>query len=636
MLQAIRDRVSGIVAIFVLGLLAVPFMFFGIDQYFATVPQDAVATVGDSEITVVEFQNEFQRYRAELRARQGEAYDELQANSPVARREFLESMIDRQLLINHASQAGVAVSPATIAEVIRQVPAFQVNGQFSAELYRQQIAASGRSVVAFERELARDLVSRQLPTGIGSSVIVTEADIDRWLRVQMEQRNVALLRIDSTPFLAPDEISDEQVRAFYEANTAQFMRPAEVSVEYLVLDTNRMAETLEIDDEVLRERYEATRDRFMTQERRKASHILIAAGDQRSSEEARQLAAELKQKLEAGEEFAALAEEYSDDPVSAGQGGELGWIEPDVMMPAFEDALFALDDPGQVSEPVETEFGWHLIRLDEIEAPRGQSFEEARAEILNEVRAERADDMYVEMTERLIDLIYADPTGLPAIAEDLGIELQTAGPYSRATAEGVLAEPAVLDATFSDLVLIDRQASEPVEVGRNRAVVVRVTEHRPEQPRELEAVRAEIVSRLAREAAIETARERADALVGQMRAGEADMKQLADADETLTLEQREVTRRSFDLGADLIDALFRMPVPENEEPVYDVLSDGNRWIVARLDKVVPGDPASADPARRQSARQQIRFSRASREVDGLMQWLRDNTEITVAADRLNQ
>lgn len=636
MLQAIRDRVSGIVAIFVLGLLAVPFMFFGIDQYFATVPQDAVATVGDSEITRVEFQGEFQRYRAQLRARQGEAYDELQANSPVARREFLESMIERQLLVEYARKAGIAISPSTIAEVIRQVPAFQVDGQFSPDVYRQRVASGGRSVVTFEQDLARDLLVQQLPSSVSSSVIVTEADVDRWLRVQMEQRDVALLRIDSEPYLDPEAVTDEKVRTYYDANTAQFMRPAEVSVEYVVLDTNEMAESLEIDDQELRERYEATRDRFMTPERRRASHILVTDGEDRSDNEARQLAEDLRQRIEAGEAFAALAGEYSDDPGSAGQGGDLGWIEPDVMMPEFEEALYAIAEPGQVSDPVETEFGWHLIQLDEIDPPRGKSFAEARAEILDEIRAERADDMYVEMTERLIDMIYADPTGLPAIAGDLGLELETAGPYSRGTAEGVLADPAVLDATFSDLVLIDRQASEPVEVDRNRAVVVHVTDHRPEQPRALDDVREEIVSRLARESAIEVARERADALVEQMRSGEAEMQQLADADDALTLELREVTRRSFELGGAVLDELFRLPVPGDDGPVYDVIRDGNGWVVARLDAVTPGDPASADQARRDSARQQILFSRSSREFDGLMQWLRANTEITIAAERLDQ
>jgi len=305
-------------------------------------------------------------------------------------------------------------------------------------------------------------------------------------------------------------------------------------------------------------------------------------------------------------------------------------------MPEFEEALYAIAEPGQVSDPVETEFGWHLIQLDEIDPPRGKSFAEARAEILDEIRAERADDMYVEMTERLIDMIYADPTGLPAIADDLGLELETAGPFSRGTAEGVLADPAVLDATFSDLVLIDRQASEPVEVDRNRAVVVHVTDHRPEQPRALDDVREEIISRLARESAIEVARERADALVEQMRSGQAEMQQLADADDALTLELREVTRRSFELGGAVLDELFRLPVPGDDGPVYDVIRDGNGWVVARLDAVTQGDPASADQARRDSARQQILFSRSSREFDGLMQWLRANTEITIAAERLDQ
>lgn len=632
MLQAIRDRVTGIVAIFVLGLLAIPFVFFGLDSYIQSVPQDAVAQVGDSEIKVSEFQAEFSRYRAQLRQQQGDAYDELQANRPEARREFLETMIDRRLLLQHVQSMGMAISANTIADVIRNVPAFQIDGRFDPEIYRQRIAASGQSASSFERELASDLLIQELPAAVSSSVIVTDADIDRWLRVQMEKRQISFATIQSQSFSDDVSIAESEIEAFYDENQGQFMRPERVSVEYIELDTRDMAATMEIDEDVLRQRYEATQARFMTAERRRASHILITAGNERTEDEARALAQSLAERLEGGEDFGALAEEYSDDPGSAGQGGDLGWIEPDVMMPEFEAALYDLER-GEVAGPVETEFGYHLIRLDEIDAPRGQTFAEARSQILEEVREERAEDLYIELSERLIDLVYADPTGLEAVAEDLGLQLQQAGPFSRFSAEGVMANPRVLDAVFSDLVLLERQASEPVEIDPNHAVVVRVTEHQPSEPRPLEDVADEIRSRLERDAAREAARAYATNLVERVQSGDETLEQVAEA-EALELQQQEATRRSFELGSQVLDTLFSLPRPAEGDSAFEVIPNANNWMLVRLEDVMPGNPEEADDAQRQSARQQIRFTRSSLEFEGLLQWLRENTEISVVEQRL--
>jgi len=632
MLQAIRDRMTGIVAFFILGLLAVPFMFFGVDQYFATVPQDAVATVGESEITVNQFQREFQRYRAQQRENLGERYDDARASSPQARREFLESLINRELLAEYARTQQLAISSSAVADVIRGIQAFQVGGQFNPEVYRQQILASGQSVAAFERDLARDLQIQQLPQGVAGSTLVTEADVDRWLRIQNETRSVAMLTIESAAFRDQIEIAEEDIERFYQDNQDQFMRPERVTVQYAVLDTSDMAASIEIDEQELRQRYEATQDRFMTAERRRAAHILLTADDGQDDAALQARAEELRQQLAEGADFAALAEQFSDDPVSAEQGGDLGWIEPDVMMPEFEQALFALE-PGEISEPVQTEFGWHLIRLTDVEPPRGQTFAEARSVIEDEIRAERADELYIEQTERLIDLVYADPTGLAEIADDMGLELETTGPFSRFNAPGALADPAVLEAIFSDLVLIDRQTSEPIEVDRNRAVVVRVTDHEPAAPRPLEDVRDEVRERLVRQAATEAAEIHARSLAESALAGERTLAEIAAAEE-LALEQREVTRRSFEVGGQVLRRLFQLPAPGDDQPVVEVIPSGANWMLVRLDSVTPGDPAAADPAQRDSARQQVAFARSSREFDGLLQWLRENIDVSVAEDRL--
>ncbi|NKI34235.1 hypothetical protein HFP89_03525 [Wenzhouxiangella sp. XN79A] len=632
MLQAIRDRVTGVVAFIILGLLAVPFLFFGVDSYIRDVPQDVIAEVGDQTITITEFQTEFARYRAQLRDQLGENYNDIEVNRPERRREYLEQMIDQRLLAGYAQELGLTISPATLLEVIRGVPAFQINGRFDPEIYRQRLQASGQSIQRFEQELRRDLLLQELPAAVSASSFVSDAAVDDWLRIQQQAREVALLDIDSASYRDPDAVTEEAIATYYEENSDQFMRPEEIAVEYIELETPAMVADEELDEDELRDRYEAVKARFMTAEERRAAHILINVGDARSEAEAESLATSVRERLAAGEDFATLAEELSDDPVSAADGGNLGWLEPGIIDDAFDEVLFSMA-PGDISDPVRSEFGWHLIRLDEVREPRGQTFDEARDQIAEELRAERAEDLYFELSERLIDLVYADPTGLAAIAEDLGLELRTAGPFSRFSAEGVLADPAVLDAAFSDLVLIERQASEPIEVGDNHAVVVRVTEHRPSTPRELALVADEIRQRLAGEAAQEAAREYGETLIERVRSGEATLAEVAEA-ESLELEERTVTRRDFDLGGAVREGIFRMLEPVDGETRYELIDRGQGWTLVALRGVTPGDPASADDAQRTNARQQLRFAWTGREVQGLLAWLRANTEIIVADDRL--
>ena len=369
MLQAIRERVTGIVAIFVLGLLAVPFLFFGMESYMRAVPQDAVAVVGDDEISTSEFQTEFARHRAQLRREMGDDYDDIATNQPEFRREFLESMIDELLLRQHTDDLGLIVSDRAIAEILRTIPQFQIEGRFNPEAYRMALSAAGQTPRSFERDLREDVMTRMVPSALADSVVVTQSEIDRLISLQNQTRRIAKVEIPAGRFRENIEVSEADIESYYQDNLQAFTTDEQVSLAYVELraDDLTIEETLEEDE--LRRRYEAARQRYMTPEARRASHILIETGEERDALAARELAEELARRIEEGESFSELAEEYSDDPGSRAQGGELGWIEPEDMVSAFEDALYALDEAGEVSEPVETRFGWHLIRLEEIRPP---------------------------------------------------------------------------------------------------------------------------------------------------------------------------------------------------------------------------------------------------------------------------
>lgn len=629
MLQAIRDRVTGIIAIFVLGLLAVPFLFFGMESYMRAVPQDSVAVVGDAEISSSEFQTSFAQYRRQQREQLGEDYDDIEMSQPEARREHLESMIDEALLQQYARDLGLEVGDRMVAEMIRGIEAFQVGGQFNTDAYQRALQASGQTPASFERELRSDVLTRLIPGALSDSVVVTESEIDRLIALQNETRQIAMVQIPLSRFHDEIEITEADVEDHYQDNLDTYTTEEAVRLAYVELD----AEDLELDatlsDEELRQRYEAASQRYLTPEARRASHILIEGN---GDSEAR--AREIHQQIVDGDSFEDLAREHSDDPGSSDQGGELGWIEPDDMIEGFEDALYALEEAGDVSEPVETRFGWHIIRLDEIRPPEGMSFEEARGEILEDYVAREREELYMELSERMIDLVYADDSSLEPLAEELDLEIQYTDRITRAGADsGIASNAQVVEEAFSDLVLIDGAVSDPIELEDNRQVAIKIEEHFPSEPRPLEEVADDIRDELLEQRAREMAEDYAQELVEAAGDDGSQLEEVAEDESLEFVEHDSVGRNEFQLGPNLVQDLFRLPRPGSTPDVH-VLSGPDFQAVVRLESVADGNPAAASEQERDMMRRQLRFVRLNDEISGLIDRLREEIDVQVVEDRL--
>lgn len=634
MLQAIRERVTGIVAIFVLGLLAVPFLFFGLDSYMRGVPQDAVAVVGDAEISSSEFQTSFAQYRQRLRQQLGDRYSELETNQPAVRREHLEGMIDQLLLRQYADRIGLRVSDRAVARIIHDIPAFQIEGQFNEDVYVQALRGAGETPRSFQESLREDIQTRLIPQAVSESAVVTETEVDRLISLQRQTRQVSLIAIGAEQFDEQVEITDEDVESYYQENIDSFTTQERVRLAYVELQPEDLIEEASLTEEELRQRYEAARQRYLTPEARRASHILITPEEAGGEEAARARAEELRERIAAGESFEELAAEFSDDPVSAEQGGDLGWIEPEDMVDAFEEALYDLESAGSVSQPVETQFGWHVIRLEEIRPPQGMSFEEARPEILEEHLQRQREELYIEMSERMVDLVYADDSSLEPLAEELGLEIRETDWFTRAGAdEGIAANEEVVQAAFSDLVLLDKAVSDPIEIERNHMVAVRVLEHEPAEPRPLEEVSDQIRQRLLSERSREMAQERAEALRERIATGDATLESVAEAEGLEVVSIESLGRNDFQQGPMFIREVFRLPAPGGEPTLHVVPRQGG-YAVVRLEAVQPGNPAEAGESEREMVRRQIRMSRTQEALEGLLTRLREETEISVVEDRL--
>ncbi len=674
MLQQIRERISGIVAIIIFGFLGILLIPFGAQNFNQVRTPDAVARVGDSDVTRTEFETSFNNYRQRLRQLLGANFDEFAYSQPLVRRQHLESVIDQRLLELYAQDSGLAIPPAQLTETVQGIPAFQVAGIFNETIYRQALANQRLDEASFLSDLRGNLATQALSGSLQTSVQPTETEIDAMLELQNQTRNIDYALFPASVHLDSVTIDDAEVEAYYNENSNQFMQPEQVALSYVEVDAADFSVTEELDEQLLQDRYEANVSRFITPERRQASHILLTLdndADEQTEADAQSLAESLVQRIRDGEDFAALAEEFSQDPGTSSTGGDLGWIDPGngIMPQNFEDTLYALED-GAVSDPVRTGFGYHVILLTGIEPSTGKSFEDAREELEEEARADLAERQYLDVADELVDLSFEQPDALQPVADELGLDLQETELFSRTGGAGLTARPEIIEAAFSDLLLLEQSNSDPIQLGPNHMVVARVSEHVPATPRPLEEVEVEVRNILQRQKASQLAREEAEAALAAATAEGSTLEQAiaaiaapvaietdteadtetdtgteADDDnqaaaspavaETALVHEENLSRNDFQLGQTFLEAVFAMNLGADQTGVIQAVpQNGQDWAIVRLNSITSGDPTTASEAERQRLSQQLQRSLVSEERTGLLDQLRERYEITVYEDRL--
>ena len=637
MLNTLREKTSGWIAFFILAAVSIPFAFFGINNYFEARTETYVAKVGEEEITPQEFRTEFDRYRAQIRQMQGEGFDESYFDQPTVKREVLDRMIDEELLAQAAQRAGAQISDARLREEIQKVPAFQgMDGKFSYQQYQSLLSSQRETERSFEERVRRDLNLRELPVQVAASAIVGEADVDRFIVLRDQKRD---FRWALVPRQAAEKTpTDAEVAAYYEAHKDEFMTAEQVALEYVEIDAAKLTVENKPDEAALKARYEEQKSRYGQPEQRMASHILVkvdANADAAAQKAAQTKAAELSAQARSGKDFAELAKSSSDDQGSKAQGGDLGAIERGTMQPAFEDALFAMKEAGEISEPVRSDEGYHVIKLREIKAEQVRPFEEVRAEIENEMLESEREHAFAEVSGQLIDKVYSDPNALGATAESLGLEVGHTALFSRQGGEGIAANPLVVRAAFSDPVLVEGNVSDAVDLGTNHIVLLRAEEHKPAAVRPLEEVRADIVARITQEA--ET--ERTKALAASLReelAGGAAFEAVAQKAGATIETATGVGRSALNLDAALAAKAFALPRPKSAAaPVRDVveLRPGD-YALVEVTQVVDGDAKAVAADERERVRNQLLQGLQVAESRALLAALRAETEIQVAEDRM--
>ena len=659
MLQKLRDNTSGWIATVIIGLLVVPFAFVGLEQYAVQRTDNHVAQIDappdwwqsapswwpaslfwdHEQITVDEFRTSYEQARQQARDQQGEAFDARAFETADNKRAILDGLIDQRIQRMAASHSGVVVSDALMRKTIQEIPAFQVDGKFNADRYQLALASQipAQTPREFERLVRESLQQSLVAEGVRASNFATPSEFERLIRLLGEKRDVSLVVI---PAPAPDVgvVSAVEIKRWYDTHAAAYRAHETVAIEYVELQAATMAPPPPADEASLRQRYEKESSRFVEQEQRLASHILVRV--EPGADAAAQKAAELKaaqlatQAKTAGADFAALARASSDDAGSKATGGDLGWVGKGMMVGPFENALFAMKS-GEISAPVKSDFGWHVIQLRELKAGAQESFEQAREALaLEQAEADR-DRAFNDLSSRLVDLVYKDPSSLTPAARTLNLPVQKLGPFPRQGATGIAANPAVQRAAFSDTLIQDGTVSDPIEIAPNHSVMIRVTAHAPERTQPLAQVREQVIAAVRADRTAKAAAKEADALLARVRAGETLDAVAASKGLPAPQQVPAVPRGAPVIDPSVSEAVFAVPAPPAGKiaPGKTALPNGQVVLFA-VTNVTPGNLDDVPPDQRTTLQQQLEQVGGMSDTQALVQALRKRMKIKVVEANL--
>lgn len=575
MLQNIRDNSQGWIAKTIIGVIVALMALTGFDAIFqATTHKNEAAKVNGEEISQNELSQAVDMQRRQLMQQLGKDFDASLLDEKMLRESALKGLIDRKLLLQGAEQSKFAFSEAALDQVILQTPEFQVDGKFSSDRFDQVIRQLGYSRMQFRQMLAQEMLIGQLRAGVAGSGFVTDAQVLAFARLEKQTRDFATLNIKADPSTV--KLTDDEVKAYYDEHAKEFMTPDQVVIDYLELKKSSFFDQVAVKDEDLQAAYQ--KEIANLSEQRRAAHILIEVNDKTTEAQAKAKIEEVQARLAKGEKFEALAKEFSQDPGSANNGGDLGYAGPGVYDPAFEKALYSLNKD-QVSEPVRTDFGFHLIKLLGVEAPEVPTLASLKDKLTRELKTQQVEQRFVEATKQLEDSSF-EASDLAQPAQDLKLTVHTSKPFGREGGEGVAANRAVVTAAFSTEVLEEGANSTAIELDPETVIVLRAKEHLKPAQLPLESVATAIRAQLTKEHASAAAKTKAEQLIASLRDGKTPLDKAVDGQSWKVTEAANRAQEGVDPA--VLQALFRMPKPAaKDKPTFTsvTLADGSLTIV---------------------------------------------------------
>ncbi len=631
MLQSIRDRAQGIIIWTIVGLIIITFALFGLSSYLSGSAKAIVATVNGVEISETELLREYQNAQQRLQQMLGANYRADLFNEQLMKEQVLEGLIQRELINQQLDAEKFHVAPQQVVATLQKMPAFlDANGEFSPENYRRVLAVQGMPAELFEMQLARDIANEQLRNGIVRTTFITEAEEQRYQSLQEQQRKIGYLRIPQQRYLAEIKISEEEITAYYQQHPDEFSTPEEVSVDYIELSLVDLAKQVDVSDAEVRDFYDQHQENYISQqEQRKVRHILINVDADVDDQTARKKIEAIATRLKNGEDFAAIAKAESQDPGSASQGGDLGFITPGLMDKAFEQAAFQLGKD-ELSLPIRTRFGYHLIEVTDIKPAKLQAFDEVKAQIRKDLQTQQAEQRFYEEVDKLNNLSYENPDSLIPVAEQLGLPVKQSPLFTASGGEGLFSNDRIVTAAFSDEVLQQNRNSDLLELSDASVVVLHLREHKIAALRSLDEVKTLIVGRIKQQQARELANKDAKEALARLAGGEEPAKVASEyqqkwQDVGFIKRQPAETDK---LNEEIRDAIFSLPRPRDHQPELTTLVlPGGDAVVVALYSVQDGEPAKNTEAL-QAIEKQLAGMAGQMEYGAYLAYLQSKADIT--------
>lgn len=616
---------------FFLALIILPFAFFGIDSYFQSGSGgDSLATVGDYRISQNEFTQALRERQDMLQRMSGGRVDPSLLDSSELRFSVMDNLVQQRLLLMRAARANLTVTDRQIQDVIRDAEAFKEDGKFSYARYEELLKLQGMTPLIFEQRMRQDVIIDQATYAYTGSSFVSRAEAAQLLRISEQQREVSHFTLAADKFVPQVKLESDAAKKYYDSHQDEFRVPEQVRIEFVSLSADSLVAQMQPVAAEVRKVYDENSRRYEVKESRQASHILITpeGGDaadakKKAKAKADELYAQLKKNPKS---FADLAKKNSQDPGSAAKGGDLGFFERGAMVKPFEDAVFSMK-AGEISPPVESEFGYHIIRLDTVRGGKSKSFEEARPEIEAEMKKQLASRKFAELAENFSNILFEQPDSLKPAADLIKVQPQTSGWIARTgTDNAMLGNPKMLQAVFSEDVLKNKRNTEAIEVAPGVLVGARVAEHKPASIQPFDQVSGALVKKLTLQQAAQLAAQEGRARLAALKEGkEAEIAWsapvLASRNDAKGLSG-EVLRQAFKTDAGKVPAYSGTEVA------------GGGYALVRISKVQEVAEGAKD--KQNAVAQTLREVAGQAELAAYLASLRQQTEIKIRQDAIEK
>lgn len=610
MLQAMRDNAQGIIAKIIVFFIIIVFALFGVESIVSLgAGEEPTARVGDKDITEQDVSRLIEQQKANLRRQFGEQFDENLFSEQLLRKSAIEQLVQKNVSVTQAENMGLYASTKAVDEMIVSIPAFQLDGKFNKEQFLSILRLNGWTPLSFRDNLAQDIKVNQAQLAVSLTEYPSDFTVRLSSVMQQEKRTFSFSEIKTAALQEGVEVSEESVQSYYEKNSSRFQTPERVSVRYVALTQEQLSGDVDVSEDEVAAAYQEYIETISSKEERQARHILLEINSDRSEEAALSEINGIAAEIAAGASFAELAVR-SDDIGTSGNGGDLGFSGRGVFDPAFEDVLFSLEK-GQVSEPVKSEYGYHLIELVDVRGETAEPLESQRSELVQLIKTEKASALLAEQIQELSNTAFS-ATSIDEVADVFGVDVMASDAFTRHSGHGIAEAASVRSAAFADNVLLDRELSEVIETDAG-AVVFAINEHIPPATMPLAAVQAGILSTLRREGAEAQAREQAQSIIQGLNADQQD-------GETSWVTVTGTLDGSTDAPKPVQEKAFSMAM--NSSGIVDV--EGGIAIVRLLSAETP---SLEDVAVEEESRGTIAAMTGRGQLASFVKWARESIEV---------